>query len=50
MMAELDDKSGPQAQRLAWEALKKSINGLINKVWGSGGRGGAAISEVMLAR
>lgn len=32
MMAELDDKAGPQAQRLAWEALKKSINGLVNKV------------------
>jgi hypothetical protein len=32
MMAELDDKAGAQAQRLAWEALKKSINGLINKV------------------
>lgn len=32
MMAELEDKAGAQAQRLAWEAVKKSINGLVNKV------------------
>lgn len=39
MMAELEDKAGAQAQRLAWEALKKSINGLINKVGLGGVRG-----------
>ena len=27
-----DDKSSPEYQRLMWDALKKSINGLINKV------------------
>ena len=32
MMAEVEDKAGAEAQRLSWEALKKSINGLINKV------------------
>jgi len=32
MQAAITDKSSAQFQRLAWEALKKSINGLINKV------------------
>lgn len=32
MQAEITDKSSPEYQRMAWEALKKSINGLINKV------------------
>lgn len=32
MQAEITDKSGPAYQRIAWEALKKSIHGHINKV------------------
>ena len=32
MQEQLTDKSSVAFQRLAWEALKKSINGLINKV------------------
>lgn len=32
MQAEITDKSSQQYQRIAWEALKKSIHGLINKV------------------
>ena len=32
MQAEITDKQGEQFQRLAWEALKKSINGHVNKV------------------
>jgi pre-mRNA-splicing factor CWC22 len=34
MMAEQaqDDQEGEDYQRLTWEALRKSINGLINKV------------------
>ncbi|KAL1922954.1 uncharacterized protein VTP21DRAFT_9330 [Calcarisporiella thermophila] len=32
MQQQLTDKSSPEYQRMAWEALKKSINGLINKV------------------
>ncbi|KAA0193898.1 hypothetical protein HAZT_HAZT008007 [Hyalella azteca] len=32
MQAEISDKSSAAFQRLAWEALKKSINGLVNKV------------------
>lgn len=32
MQAQITDKSTVQFQRLAWEALKKSINGLVNKV------------------
>lgn len=32
MQAKITDKASEQFQRLAWEALKKSINGLINKV------------------
>lgn len=32
MQAQIQDKSGEAYQRMSWEALKKSINGLINKV------------------
>ncbi len=32
MMREANDKSGPQFQRMTWDALRKSLNGLINKV------------------
>ena len=32
MQEQITDKASPAFQRLAWEALKKSINGLINKV------------------
>lgn len=32
MMAEQQDKEGPEYQRMTWDALRKSINGLINKV------------------
>ena len=32
MMAEQADKTGPEYQRMTWDALKKSINGLVNKV------------------
>ena len=32
MMKEANDKSGPQYQRMTWDALRKSLNGLINKV------------------
>lgn len=32
MQAQITDKSSAQYQRIAWEALKKSINGLINKI------------------
>ncbi|KAF1815778.1 MIF4G-domain-containing protein [Eremomyces bilateralis CBS 781.70] len=32
MQAQLSDKNSVEYQRMAWEALKKSINGLINKV------------------
>ena len=31
MQAHITDKSTKEYQRIAWEALKKSINGLINK-------------------
>jgi hypothetical protein len=37
MMAEIDDKNSAAAQKLSWEALRKSLNGLINKV-GTGGK------------
>lgn len=34
MMQEgITDKNSVAYQRIAWEALKKSINGLVNKVW-----------------
>ncbi len=32
MQAQITDKSSVAFQRLAWEALKKSIHGLINKI------------------
>lgn len=33
MMAEAsNDRASPEYQRLTWEALKKSLNGIINKV------------------
>lgn len=32
MMAEVNDKASPEYQRLTWDALRKSLNGLINKV------------------
>ena len=32
MQAQIKDKTSVAYQKLAWEALKKSINGLINKV------------------
>ena len=32
MMREIRDKSSPEYQRITWEALKKSINGLVNKI------------------
>jgi hypothetical protein len=32
MMADVSDRSSPEYQRLTWEALKKSLNGIINKV------------------
>ncbi|XP_010922179.1 uncharacterized protein [Elaeis guineensis] len=32
MMRELQDKSSEAYQRLSWDALRKSINGLVNKV------------------
>ena len=32
MMRETRDKSSEEYQRMAWDALKKSINGLVNKV------------------
>ena len=32
MQAAITDKASQQYQRIAWEALKKSINGLVNKV------------------
>ena len=32
MMKEETDKTGAQFQRMTWDALRKSLNGLINKV------------------
>lgn len=32
LQSQITDKSSKEYQRMAWEALKKSINGLINKV------------------
>jgi pre-mRNA-splicing factor CWC22 len=32
MQQKIEDKTSAAYQRIAWEALKKSINGLINKV------------------
>jgi len=33
LQAQFTDKNTKEYQRMAWEALKKSINGLINKVF-----------------
>ena len=35
MMKECQDKSGKEYQRLTWDALRKSLNGIVNKVNGS---------------
>ena len=32
MLKEVEDKSSPEYQRMTWDALRKSINGLVNKV------------------
>ncbi|KAG9456110.1 hypothetical protein H6P81_000618 [Aristolochia fimbriata] len=32
MIKDIDDKSSEEYQRLTWDALRKSINGLVNKV------------------
>ena len=32
MMKEVQDKSSVEYQRMSWDALRKSINGLVNKV------------------
>merc|ERR1719159_1787665 len=32
LQKEIEDKTSPEFQRQAWEALRKSINGLVNKV------------------
>ena len=32
LQAQITDKTSKEYQRMAWEALKKSINGMINKV------------------
>ena len=32
MQKEITDKNGPEYQRASWEALKRSLNGLVNKV------------------
>lgn len=32
LQAQIEDKESEAYQRMTWEALKKSINGLINKV------------------
>lgn len=32
MLAEVKDTSSPEYQRMTWDALRKSLNGLINKV------------------
>jgi pre-mRNA-splicing factor CWC22 len=32
MQAQIEDKTSAEYQRMTWEALKKSINGLVNKV------------------
>jgi hypothetical protein len=47
MMADAADKEGAAYQRLTWDALRKSINGLVNKARAARGtsrsaRGGGA--------
>eukprot|EP00898_Chlorokybus_atmophyticus_P009133 jgi/Chlat1/9220/Chrsp98S08477 len=32
MMRDVDDKASAEFQRMSWDALRKSINGLVNKV------------------
>ena len=32
LQAQIEDKSSPEYQRMTWEALKKTINGQVNKV------------------
>ena len=32
LQSQIKDKSGEAYQRMTWDALKKSINGLVNKV------------------
>eukprot|EP00803_Ostreobium_quekettii_P000150 evm.model.scf_11.29 EVM.evm.TU.scf_11.29 scf_11:256419-264268(+) len=32
MMKQCQDKSGPEYQRMTWDALRKSLNGIVNKV------------------
>merc|ERR1719253_1213637 len=32
LQEDIEDKTSPEFQRQAWEALRKSINGLVNKV------------------
>ncbi len=32
LMKDTPDKTGPEYQRMTWDALRKSINGLVNKV------------------
>ena len=32
MLSQVTDKEGAQYQRMSWDALRKSINGLVNKV------------------
>ena len=32
MLRDAADKTGPEYQRMTWDALRKSINGVINKV------------------
>eukprot|EP00820_Chromera_velia_P026788 Cvel_35330.t1-p1 / transcript=Cvel_35330.t1 / gene=Cvel_35330 / organism=Chromera_velia_CCMP2878 / gene_product=Pre-mRNA-splicing factor cwc22, putative / transcript_product=Pre-mRNA-splicing factor cwc22, putative / location=Cvel_scaffold6413:24-371(-) / protein_length=84 / sequence_SO=supercontig / SO=protein_coding / is_pseudo=false len=31
LQKQIEDKTSPEYQRQAWEALRKSINGLVNK-------------------
>jgi hypothetical protein len=33
MQQQIEDKEGMAYQRMSWDALKKSINGLVNKVY-----------------
>jgi pre-mRNA-splicing factor CWC22 len=35
MLRDVEDEASPEYQRLTWDALKKSINGLVNKVNGT---------------
>ncbi len=33
MKRDVEDKASEEYQRMTWEALRKSINGFVNKVW-----------------